>query len=511
MAKQKTNKLKVLSFTIKDVLGISEYAMEPGKVTLIAGDNAAGKTTVMKALDSILEGGDLAKLARIGKEGEEINPELVMVLESGAGQKFIVEKNTKTLKIKAQVGDSAGFEDVPSPARFLKGLYDNHMFSPVKFMNAPNYSKDKKPDRIRMLLGALPVELDRDKLWKDMAIKKGDIPPVPEGLHPLQELSLIRESIMRERKGLNRDLKNKKEAAEQIRRNTPAVLPDEHDKEIKALDKKISTSEKKLTERAEQAKSKCAVGCSEAKSGATEKANEETIKHEKWVSGKISEFNEWRNIKQAELALLVDKKEAELDDLIEEDKAQADTEVKKARDARDELTEAFQEERDGIVEKARTEYADLNSKRTKLTEMREAAKGAIKAKTLHDQAEQFDDQAHKLRKMAAKLTFAVDKLDERRRAMAENLPIKGLEVDGKEIKLDGIPYDQLNTAKQIKLAVQIACLRSEDQELPLVKVDGAEALGKENFDLFVKYLNEENAQSFIGKRTKGELTTTVVE
>lgn len=494
------SKLKVSSLKIQDVLGITQYSMEPGKVTLISGDNAAGKTSVMRSIDSVLEGGDLAKLARIGDNGEEIDPEIVMVLESDEGQKFMVEKNTKSLKVRAQVGDSAGFEDVPQPARFLKGLYDNHMFSPVKFMEAPNYSKDpKKKDRIRMLLGALPVELDREQLWKDMKISKKDISPVPEGLHPLIEMNLITESIKEKRKGINRDAKSKAGSAEQIRRSIPAVLPDGHDDEIEELEKSISAKEREITERVEQAKGKCEVGCNDAQTGVNDIQHEENSRHEQWASSK-----------RAELEKKIAEQKADLEVLIAEDLQETNDKIAEAMESRDELQAEFRKERDSIVEQAFKEQSALESDRTKLTEMREAGKAAVKAKALHEQAEAFDDESKKLGKISQKLTFALNALDKKRREMANNLPIKGLAVVDKEIQLDGISYDHLNTAKQIKLAVQIACLRSKEQELPLVKVDGAEALGSKNFELFVKYLNEENAQSFIGKRTVGELTTTIV-
>ena len=278
------------------------------------------------------------------------------------------------------------------------------------------------------------------------------------------------------------------------------MLPENHKEEMEELEQSISTKDQEITARMEQAKSKCDLGCSEARASAGHKVSEEESRHDKWASEK-----------KAALEKEIARQRQELDDLIKEDMAETSSKIHEINEKRDELQKAFQEECNKVIDQAFEDQATLKDERTKLTQMRDASEEATRAKALHDQAEQFDVDASELDAMSRRLTAALDALDARRRAMAADLPIQGLEVVDKEIRLDGIPYDHLNTAKQIELAVKIACLRSNEKDLPLVKVDGAEALGDESFDLFVKYLNKENAQAFIGKRTYGNLTTTVVE
>ena len=229
-----TSKLKVMSVRARDVLGITEFAMEPGKVTLLSGRNGTGKTSAIELLESIFGGGNLAKIARIDPSGEEVEPEIVVVMDTDEGQRYLIKKNEKGIKVKKQVGDTQGFDDVPKPQRFLSGLYDGKLANPIEFLNAP----DK--ERVLMLLGALPLQLDRDGLWQKLGLKKSELSPIPEGLHPLQELALIREAIFRERTGVNRDAKAKAGSDEQTRRNTPAVLPDDHEQEINQLEQNIS-------------------------------------------------------------------------------------------------------------------------------------------------------------------------------------------------------------------------------------------------------------------------------
>jgi hypothetical protein len=115
------------------------------------------------------------------------------------------------------------------------------MANPIDFLNAP----DK--ERVLLLLAALPIELDSFSLWNSMGIERTDIGPIPDGLHPLQELTLIREAVFRERTGVNRDAKQKADSAEQTRRAAPAAPPEEIDQEILQLAEEVSVHEVELS------------------------------------------------------------------------------------------------------------------------------------------------------------------------------------------------------------------------------------------------------------------------
>lgn len=475
-------KLKVISLEVKDVLGVKEFALEPGQVTVLSGRNGTGKTSAIEAIKTVFGGGNLSKLTRIDPsiDDADIEPEIVLTMDSEDGQRFLVNKNSKGTKVKAQVGDSAGFEDLPQPQRFLKGLYDDKLSNPIEFLNAP------EKERVIMLLGALPVELDRESLWKSMGIKKSDISPVPEGLHPLQELALIREAIFRERTGVNRDAKQKEATAEQTRRATPAVLPESHENEIQKMDEEISQRDTQITERIEKAKSKCQLGCSEARRIAEFKVNKETERHERWAADK----------------------RAEVERLIAEDREETLQIISKHEEEEREIKAAFEKEKTSELEDAFMEQSAIESAKVKLAELREQAKVAIKAKALQEQADQFDIEAEELKERSRILTDAIKALDARRRAMADNIPIPGLEVSGKVITVDGIPFDQLNTAKKMEIAVKITCLRAKDRNLPIIWVDGAEALDDENFKLLVESIKAEGVQALIGRVENTEFTST---
>jgi hypothetical protein len=123
----------------------------------------------------------------------------------------------------------------------------------------------------------------------------------------------------------------------------------------------------------------------------------------------------------------------------------------------------------------------LGAKREQLAALREQASRAEKDRALTEQAEEFDRQRDRMKAEADRLTQALAALDAYRRRMAEDLPIPGLSIEGKEIRVNGVPYDQLNMQARIDIAVKVAMLRAKGQKLPVIFVDGAEALDTRAF------------------------------
>jgi hypothetical protein len=70
-------------------------------------------------------------------------------------------------------------------------------------------------------------------------------------------------------------------------------------------------------------------------------------------------------------------------------------------------------------------------------------------------------------------------------------------VRGKDLYLDGIPFDSQNTARRIEAAVAVSCLRARAAELPLVLVDGAEALDPDHFNALLDALEAAGVQALV--------------
>ena len=489
--------MKVISISVKDVLGAREFAMEPGKINTIHGRNGSGKTSALTAIQSAIGGGKLANLSRVQTEAEavqdeEVAPEVVLVLEGEDGRQFRVEKNADKTRVRAQVDDSAAFEDVPSPQRWLDGLFDGRMSNPIRFLEAA------EKDRVLILLGALDFEFDRSGLWSRMGLTPDDIAPIPEGLHPLQEIALIRDGVFRERTGVNRDHKGKAQSAEQLLREIPAKTPDDLNTEIGALEAAIEGMSSTI-ERG------CAAAESEFEKAQVEIEAEREAKKariETASSLQVREINEKFEQQIAELRETQRRDVALVDDLAAADQKavdrDADTAIAKSRSDRDEALASFQEA-----------AATLASKREQLAELRGRQEGVVKAQALRTQADQFKADADELKGRSDHLTEAIRTLDQYRAELADNLPIRGLEIqgDGKKAKLlvGGVEFDQLNTAQQIEIAVKVACIRAKKQRLPVVCVDGAERMDAQNFAALKTALDAENVQAFIARVSDDDL------
>lgn len=475
-------KLQVKSLEIKDVLGVREFNMEPGRVTVLSGRNGSGKTSALESLKSVIGGGNIAKIQHVSDDSE---PEVVLVLD-GREEHYRAEKRAGGLKLRRRVGDTAGFEDVPQPQKFLAGLFDDRMSNPIDFLDA------SPKERVVMLLGALPLELDRNTLWNSMGINATEIAPVPTiGLHPLEELAMIRENIFRERTGINRDAKQKAASAEQTRRACPAVLPDTEDlaKQHVSLGEEITEIVAALTQSQAEAIAERDQTIQRSQQDMDIATTESWRRHENWAA----------------------QRREEVEKLIAEERGKIEEDTRKALIKANEDVDAARQRCQEVLDAGKEQKNQMELKRIQQAEIQEQIKGAIQSHTLAEQAKTFETEAESLKEKSKQLTASIEALDAYRRGLANELPIPGLEIEGKEIKVNGISFDQLNNAQRIEIAVKIACLRAQDQRLPLVFVDGAEALDTESFDHLCSALLGQNVQTFIGRVEDHELEIKTLE
>ena len=486
----KPTPLRVTAVTIRDVLGARELALEPGRITRLEGRNASGKTTILQAVQAALGRGSLAKLARIDSTGVETEPEVVLALE-GDGEVYRVERTGEKVRVRRRVGETAGLEDVPRPQEFLAGLFDAAAASPVRFLTAP----DK--DRVTLLLEALPLKLDRAALLMEMAVAAAELPPLPAGLHPLEELTLIRDAVFRARTGVNRDAKGKAAAAEQTRRNAPATVPEDLSAEVGTLDSATSLQAVALARDEAQADATECQAIADAEAAAQLEAER--------VSGS---FKAWAARTRKEHEARAAEIRAEAERRVAEDLGQVEASIETRRVADEAALDEVSRASADVAAKARDARAaarqatesrkvDLQASRERLAALRAQVEASAKARALHEQAAQFDREAEQLETEGIRLTAALDALDTHRRRLAEDLPIAGLTIDDGVIRVNGVPFEQLNTAERVKIAVQVATLRARAQRLPLVFVDGAEALDAEHFERLVAELQAHGIQAFV--------------
>jgi DNA-binding protein len=466
----KNQKLKVISADFRAVLGIEELSLEPGKITVLEGKNAAGKSSVLKAIQAALGRGNLMELRKINSAEK---PEVVLVAQSDTNEYRISRKGEK-LRVQSRVGDTAAFEDIRSPVAWLSGLFDGQGCNPIKFKQA-----DDKTKAI-MILEALTLDLDRDALWAELGIDREEIGPVPDkGLHPLEELAWIRREIYTTRTGVNRDAQQKHGSAEQLKREIPAVVPD-IDEDINRLEEHISNVTLSINNDHHEA----------------QKIHDEQERSA--IEECTEQVQELRSAYEAEAA----RKRAELEaslsaakDLIEKAVvSRLETRAQKIKQA-----DANRAERQIKIAAAEKE---LSAHREQLAALKIQRDNATKAKALQQQAEQFEADAIALKAKSERLTTAIDALDSFRSRLADDLPIPGLKIEDNEITVNGVKIDQLNDAQQLEIGTSIAIERAKKFPLPLVYIDGFETLDTENQRRLIKrFAAEPNIQVIMARVT----------
>ncbi len=501
------NELRVTSIQIRDVLGVTEASITPGKVTVLTGHNGSTKTSVLQAVQAALGRGSLAKLGRITPDGEPGEPEVCLVLEN-ATEHYRVERTGEKVRVQTRIGDTQGYAEVPRPVEWLSALVDTACANPVAFLTAP----DKQ--RALLLLEALPLSYSRDALLAEMGLSAADLREmaggIPTGLHPLQEIGLIHEAVFRARTGVNRDQKQQQASAEQLRRNLPAALPKDRGADIALLETSIEKLQAAIaTKETEASGDYERVRLTVDDSIARER--EKVAATFKIDAAKLRREHEQRAA-EARRALeeSIAKDLAAVNLRIEDIRALGERTIDGIEASAERTLQGATEARNARLREVGELRADLTARREELAQLRGEESASVGFRALQDQADAFDLQTIALREKSERLTDALEALDAHRRRLADNLPIPGLAINGTTITVHGVPFEQLNTAQKVEIAVKVATLRAAHQRLPLVWVDNAEALDSAHFAALVAELQATGTQAFIAKVTDGPLLVEAV-
>ena len=453
----------------RNILGYKEFELDfSGDITIAAGGNATGKTSLLNGIKTLIDGGNLAKLKNVNAPDDE-PAEAVLVLNGDDGD-IIVRKRDKKLSVKKQIGDSAAYDEVKPAQRFLDTLFSSISANPVTFITADDRG------RVEMLLRVLPVDFDREILWKTMKLDPTTFAAVPQLPNPLSEIAETRKVIFKRRTDVNRDEKSHRATCQKIRETIPAEIPTVEDTDGKW--RELSEQKSEIARRKQEANDKCS---------ADRKWNRENVEHnERFWRQKI---NQYEAELRAEMVEKLAAKRTEADNAMLECRADADTGTT-AADAR--LAGA-------LAEISETE-AGISDIAGELAMLRERADDAIRIKTLSDQSDDHDTDAEECLSLSKRLTGAIVELDAYKAGLLENLPISGLDIVDGVMTVDGVTWKQVNTARQMEIAVAVACLLfADDADFRPVFIDGAEALDSKSLELLCKTLDDYKANALVAR------------
>lgn len=441
--------MQISKIEIRNILGIDNLEFKAGKINIISGKNGVGKTSIIEAIKATLNG--KVANATLLKQGAE-KGESVLLLTDSTEIKRTVSDDSK-LEVKNPDGK------IGKPQTFVDSLVKWESVNPMNFLTA------EKKKQASILLQATPMKVSESEL-KEAVQGIIDIPKGLSSKHALEAIEIVHKQVYEERTIQNRFAKEKGNTVLQMSQ----TLPQDVDPNIN-IELQLETFEETKT-RMEVKRNQYFAEFEKERNELKEQANQE---NEAMIEAARKVFE----AKIEEARFIRDKKYKEYENLCNQKK--------------EEKQKAFEEKYNPLLEN--------------IGKLREAIKNMAtvnETKRIIDNFKQ-DVESHKTK--SEQLTQALSNLETLKGNLLQNLPIKGLEVIDGEIYLDKIPFERLNTAKQIKISIEIAKLLAG--ELNVICIDGFERLDEEATQEFIRQAEESDYQFFITKVTNDNLNIQV--
>ena len=174
---------------INNYLGISEFAMDLGKVNLISGHIGAGKSTIVETLDKAFT--NKSRRTEVIRHGENEARIYVQTDDELEIERKIRTDKADYLRVRKQ-GQS-----VPSTQAFLNKFISGEIFRPLEFV------KKDPPEQAKIILNMLDIPWSTN----DIQTWFGELPGVNYEAHVLQVLKQIENLYYTQREAVNREIK----------------------------------------------------------------------------------------------------------------------------------------------------------------------------------------------------------------------------------------------------------------------------------------------------------------
>lgn len=374
------------------------------------------------------------------------------LLRKGAKKGEVVIVLDDGTEVRRRVNESTSTTDVVQngkkvnrPIDTLKQLTDALSINPVQFLTA-----DAK-DRVRVLLESLPLEADIEKL---SSISGLEVQPRP-GVHALVVIDDVRTKVYDDRTGTNRAVTEKRGTIAQLRQALPpestGVQGDETELQAKLdeIDAAREAEGRRISEKL--------AGLRKTKDEAVAAKREQITQ----LQQEINDLN----------AAFI------------ETESKANTQQQKA---------------------ATKHMADSSPIKLELQRIRDDREGYARRQQTLDTIATMDTELEGLEAEAENQTAALDAIDAYKLELLNSLPIPGLEVRAGELFCDGVPFDRLNTARQVEIAVEIAKVRAG--ELGVICVDRIECLDEGTLAEFRDRAADSGLQLFVTRVSNDDFT-----
>jgi len=147
--------MKIESIELTDVGKFEHLLIKPRALTILSGQNGEGKSTVLKALTDVLNGGHDPSIIRAGTKKATV----VITIDDGT-----IIKKSITPKGYNLVAETSEGVAIPSPASFVKNLASGFALDPVAFVEAGKRGAEGWKQRQKFLQEAIPTTFKPDEI-----------------------------------------------------------------------------------------------------------------------------------------------------------------------------------------------------------------------------------------------------------------------------------------------------------------------------------------------------------
>jgi hypothetical protein len=426
-----------------------------GCVVMLRGKNGTGKTTIIRAIQTMFDGGSFPDL--IGPNGDEYSVEI----RFDNGDRFIRTENAKGYTLK---GWNADGSVIKSPAKTLQQLASGLALEPTGLVDAP------PKDRVKFLQDAMPLTFTRGDLVRagcgscegcaageplDRSGKwHGSKPCTATGLRPVYDLpafTSFRDGKYSRRREVNVEAKD----LHATRRHVAQALPE---------------GDVLRTARTGSGEANAAP----AEPTAREEARDAEAALETMRKGLQDALESWRH------DFIVLKNEILDEERVEIEQARVEFEAKcdRIREAKSKEQTALEAKYHELVAEQRKPFdSQIEHLTSVLGAAREKLEQLNRLEGVRQSLASLDEKITAKDEEAITLDEQVKALDQLKIEKLNSQPIPGVEIRDGEIYWRGLKFQtQVNLARQYTLSFQVAALSIPEDGLPFFLFDKAESI-----------------------------------
>lgn len=446
--------LKLARVIVKSIMGITSCDFVPGqKLTWVRAQNAGGKTSLTTALAAAVGGGTDVRIVRNGEESGEIALLLEDVKRPARNMNIRRTIRADGKGSKAPVVSTPDVPRMPAPQEVIESLIDLRSTNPLNFLKLGDRKEDREK-RAEWLLGSIPMSLSMEELTEASGLGEDSIEALglPK-LHPLEALRKIEKLLTEKRADHNGRAEEKEATVKTLAASAPA-LPAGVISEASVESERGKLAD--ITSKIDRAKQSIAT----ARDGLLEK-NRQT--KSKLLADAVK-------VRDAAIKAANDAYEVSLNEL-----------TAKASDADGAIRrDASAQAQD--VDKAYA--AELSAQTIVIDRLERALQDLGKYQESQKQQKRFSGEASDLRRIAKAADERIQGLETiRKRLMAEN-PLPDTELIDGEIFVASVPWEKVNEAMRMDVAIRCAELRAG--VVGIIVVDGIERMTDTSQRAFVE-------------------------